>query len=94
MDRAISGTQCIVLAGFRQGLQIAMTSLLVIDAIISSLEATQVSLACFYGAVVLCLPVNFSLMAIEVWFVSEGAVVACWIVACEASVSLFRANIS
>ena len=65
-----------------------------VNAIISSFETTHVSLACLNWAVVLCLAVDFSLMAVEVWFVGKGAVVAGWIVACEISVPLFGTWIS
>lgn len=71
-----------------------MTSLLVIDAIVSSLEAPCMPLACLYRAVILCMAMDFSLMAVEIWFIGEGAVMAGWIVACEASITLFGARIS
>jgi hypothetical protein len=80
-----------VLAGLQQGLQIPVTSLLMIDAIVSSFEATRVSLTCLDRTVVLCLSMNFPLVAVQVWFVSEGAVVAGWIVACDAPVPFFGA---
>lgn len=79
-------------------LQATVASLLVINAVVSSFEAARVSFAGFDGAVILCLAVDFSLVAVEVGFVGEGAVMACWIFtpkafslfgACDVSIVVF-----
>jgi hypothetical protein len=74
--------------------QIPVASLLMVDAVVSSFEATCVSVTCLYRAVILCLTMDFSLVAVQIWLVGEGAVEAGWIVACEVSIPLFGAGIS